>query len=50
VDDAQNILIYYVSNTLSGESVTWDDLTGKKTAPPRPVQQLLRRLLFRRER
>lgn len=50
VDDAQNILIYYVSNTLSGEHVTWDDLTGKKAAPPRPVQQFIRRLLFRRER
>ena len=26
VDDAQLILLYYVSNTLSGQSVTWDEL------------------------
>jgi hypothetical protein len=30
VEDAQTILLYYVRNTLSGETVTWDDLLGKK--------------------
>ena len=29
VDDAQFILIYYVSNTLSGLSATWDEIIGK---------------------
>ena len=30
VEDAQTILLFYVSNTLSGENVTWDELLGKK--------------------
>ena len=29
VEDAQLILIYYVSNTISGQNVTWDELLGK---------------------
>ena len=29
VDDAQNILLYYVNNTLAGTPVTWDELLGK---------------------
>ena len=30
VEDAQTILLYYVSNTLSGETITWEELLGKK--------------------
>ena len=33
VEDAQLILLYYVSNTLSGQNVTWDELLGKKSQP-----------------
>ena len=29
-EDAQTILLFYVSNTLSGENITWDELLGKK--------------------
>lgn len=29
VEDAQMILLYYVSKSLSGKSVTWDELLGK---------------------
>lgn len=38
VDDAQFILIYYVKNTLSGKTVTWDELLGRnKPAEELPV-------------
>ena len=33
VEDAQMILLYYVKNTLSGTSVTWDELRSPKTQP-----------------
>lgn len=33
VEDAQMILLYYVSNTLSGETVAWDDLLSPKSQP-----------------
>ena len=29
VEDAQYILLYYVRNTLSGQSVTWETLLGR---------------------
>jgi RelA/SpoT family (p)ppGpp synthetase len=30
VDDAQNILIYYVNNTVAGNVLTWEQLLGKQ--------------------
>lgn len=37
VDDAQNILIYYVNNTVAGNVLTWEQLLGKQQqAQPRP--------------
>ena len=41
VEDAQNILLYYVSNTLSGQNVTWDELLGKNK-PSEPLPFLLK--------
>ena len=41
VEDAQIILIYYVSNTLSGKNVAWDELLGKKAqALPRLFRKM----------
>ncbi len=38
VDDAQNILIYYVNNTVAGNVLTWEQLLGKQQqAQPRPM-------------
>ena len=31
VDDVQNILIYYVNNTVAQKVLTWDDILGEKT-------------------
>jgi hypothetical protein len=45
VEDAQTILLYYVRNTLSGESVTWDELLGKKAAAPLPFRTKRKDLL-----
>ena len=48
VDDAQNILLYYVKNTLSGQTVTWDELLGI-AVPTQPLPAMLKRkaeLLF----
>lgn len=40
VEDAQMILLYYVSNTLSGETVAWDDLLSPKSQPvPRKLPE-----------
>ena len=37
VDDVQNILIYYVNNTVAGKELTWEQLLGKQPqAQPRP--------------
>ena len=33
VDDAQNILNYYVRNVISGETVTWSELLGFEADP-----------------
>ena len=33
VDDVQNILIYYVNNTVAGKVLTWDQLLGKQQQP-----------------
>ena len=44
VEDAQTILIYYVRNTLSSESVTWDELLGRKPAEALPFRTKLRDL------
>ena len=42
VDDAQNILIYYVNNTVAGNVLTWEELLSKKSkAQPRPDLQKL---------
>ena len=41
VEDAQLILLYYVSNTLSGQNVTWDELLGKNK-PSEPLPFLLK--------
>ncbi len=30
VDDVQNILIYYVNNTVAGKKITWEQLLGKQ--------------------
>ncbi|MBR3044427.1 MAG: hypothetical protein IKI45_08095, partial [Oscillospiraceae bacterium] len=30
VDDVQNILIYYVNNTVAGKKLTWEQLLGKQ--------------------
>lgn len=47
VEDAQTILIYYVSNTLSGENVTWDELLGQtKKAQPLPVLARIKDFFF----
>ncbi|MBQ9907391.1 MAG: hypothetical protein IJM46_11545, partial [Oscillospiraceae bacterium] len=44
VDDAQNILIYYVTNTVSGKNITWDELLGKNA----PAKSLPRALFSKR--
>ncbi|MBR3448271.1 MAG: hypothetical protein IKH27_10740, partial [Oscillospiraceae bacterium] len=37
VDDVQNILIYYVNNTVAGKKLTWEQLLGKQPQKqPRP--------------
>ena len=41
VEDAQTILLYYVSNTLSGQNVTWDELLGTNK-PSAPLPFLLK--------
>ncbi|MBQ9906502.1 MAG: hypothetical protein IJM46_07005, partial [Oscillospiraceae bacterium] len=46
VDDAQNILIYYVTNTVSGKNITWEELLGiNKPTASLPV--LLKRVFHR---
>ena len=43
VDDVQNILIYYVNNTVAGKVLTWEELLGKQpVAAPRPKSLLAR--------
>ena len=43
VDDAQSILIYYVKNTLSGRTVTWDEMLGRnKPAEELPILTKIR--------
>ena len=45
VDDAQTILLYYVRNTLSGETVTWHELIAKAPqSSPRPQRLLTWRI------
>ncbi len=33
VDDVQNILIYYVNNTVAGKHLTWEVLLGRQPLP-----------------
>ena len=40
VDDAQNILIYYVTTKVSGKNITWDELLNKN-APAKTRPQSL---------
>ena len=43
VNDAQTILLYYVRNTLSGSTVTWDELLGRnKPAEGLPLLTTIR--------
>ena len=50
VEDAQTILLYYVSNTISGETITWDELLGKvKPAEPHPIIMQIKEFLLNDE-